>query len=524
MLSAVQAERAMERSRPAAEPSRTLLIALYRPLAVRLLLKSGVFAHLKRQSDLRLVVATHLPVDDKTRAEFAGPNVVVEQLDMAALKQTQNSSRLRRMLRLVRLITYNETNGVELGFKRFRLEEIRQEEDRSRMRLSGRLYSDAILLAPRILGRSRLLRRAWVALEDRIYGRDTQAALLRKYRPDAILVSSLGYGYDEQIMNEAKRFGAKVITVIQSWDNTTTWGYPGGHVDHVVAWSHEMRREAEELLDVDAEKIFVGGVPHWDNYFDGRPPAPSRGQFLREHRLDPNRRTILFSTTSPKMYRDHVPAIRAIAEALQDGRITTPAQLLIRPHPGYYSFGKPAWDRVIRADLDEMRAVAARSNGLVVVDDIRVRQVESTYDVDAAEQERLKGLLQYSDVLVNFYSTQAIEAAIFDLPIVNISFGRCRSTDLPASVIDGWDHYARVLETGAITNASTPESMIDAVNRYLGDRDLHAEERRRLVEQELPVNRGDAGEAIGRQIAAWVRRPLPRDDAAARSGSSMAGS
>ena len=126
------------------------------------------------------------------------------------------------------------------------------------------------------------------------------------------------------------------------------------------------------------------------------------------------------------------------------------------------------------------------------------------------EQDRLKSLIVYSDVMVNFYSTQAIEAAVFDRPIVNVCYGTCRSVDLPARVIDGWDHYARVLATGGIARAYTESALIDAINRYLDDPSLDRAARRRIVDQEIPVNRGCAGRAIGEHILALLDRQPER--------------
>jgi hypothetical protein len=501
----IVAETARQAAPPAvgtapASSRKTLMIALYRPFSIRFVLKTGIFEALKKRTDLRVVVATHYPKTPETEVEYGGKNVVVEQLDMDALRRSQTDSKLRYLMRMVRLLTYNLRSGYVLGLRRFMAYEFRCEHPRDKMRITGRLYVAAILGLPHVLGRARWLRRLWIRIEDWRYGRDTQARLFREYRPDMVLVASLGYGYDEQIINEAKRNGAAVVTTVQSWDNTTTWGYPGGTPDHVVAWSENMRHEARDLLDIDPATVFVGGVPHWDNYFNGAPPYVAREPFLRELGLSPDRKTIYFPTSSPKVYRHHVSIARVIAAAITDGRIRHDVQLLVRPHPAYYNRNRDKWNVAIDAELAEFRGIASQSNGRVVVDDVRVKMHVGTYDIDAGEQERLKALILHSDVMVNFYSTQAVEAAILDRPIVNVSFGTCRSVDLPARVIDTWDHYTRVLDTGGVARAYSEDALIDAVNRYLDDPTLDREGRQRIVDQEIPVNRGCAGRAIGEHI------------------------
>lgn len=483
---------------------KTLLIAIYRPFSVRFILQTDILETLKCRPDCRIVVATHYPLTPDLKAKYGGDNIVLEELDMVALRESQTASKLRYLMRQVRLLTYNMQGRYYLGYRRFAAYEFRKSLQWKTLRITGKIYNVAILLLPYLLGQSRWLRRGWIRLEDALYGRDTQQHLFEVYQPDLVLVSSLGYGYDEQIINEAKRRGTPVLTTIHSWDNTTTWGYPGGKPDYVIAWSETMLREARDLLDMDTPETYVGGVPHWDNYFDGRPPSMDRATFLEEMGLSPQRKTIYFSVASPKVYRGHTHVARTIAAAISDGRIRGEVQLLIRPHPGHYSRDKTHWNETIEQELAALHDIAARSGGRVTVCDIRVSSSSRSYDFDKSEQERLKALLVYSDVMVNFYSTQAIEAAIFDLPIVNIGFGNCKSTELPARIVDHWDHFARVLATGGVARTYSEDELIEAVNRYLEDPSLDREGRQRIVDQEVSAHRGYAGRAIGEHILALL--------------------
>jgi hypothetical protein len=65
-------------------------------------------------------------------------------------------------------------------------------------------------------------------------------------------------------------------------------------------------------------------------------------------------------------------------------------------------------------------------------------------------------------------STIAIEAAIFDTPVVNVvrrSGSRCRSCGRRSAT--AVTHWANIAANGAIRDAATPGQMLELVGRYL---------------------------------------------------------
>ena len=104
-------------------------------------------------------------------------------------------------------------------------------------------------------------------------------------------------------------------------------------------------------------------------------------------------------------------------------------------------------------------------------------------------------------VMVTVYSTQMIEAACFDLPIINAGYYPLRESEFPISVYEEFDHIRRITATGGVTNCHSKEELIAAVNADLAERGRLAEGRRRLADQEVPVDsRGHSGSTIARRI------------------------
>jgi CDP-glycerol glycerophosphotransferase (TagB/SpsB family) len=112
--------------------------------------------------------------------------------------------------------------------------------------------------------------------------------------------------------------------------------------------------------------------------------------------------------------------------------------------------------------------------------------------------------MRHSAVVVNVASTLAIEAAIFDTPVVNISFdGESQAEWVRSSRrYYRFTHYANITRHGAVRVAETPAQLVDAIARYLDDPSLDADGRRRVVEEQCQFLDGRAAERVASFVAA----------------------
>ena len=88
-------------------------------------------------------------------------------------------------------------------------------------------------------------------------------------------------------------------------------------------------------------------------------------------------------------------------------------------------------------------------------------------DVTADSQQHLADTLRHSDVIVNVASTIAIEAAIFDTPVVNVAFdGETESPfEQSARRYYRFTHYVNITRHGAVRVAATPDELVSARRR-----------------------------------------------------------
>ncbi|OGL15633.1 MAG: hypothetical protein A3K12_13520 [Candidatus Rokubacteria bacterium RIFCSPLOWO2_12_FULL_71_19] len=482
---------------------RPLLIALNHGIAARNVLQTDLFRELKG-SGIRIVLLTPNAEDEAFRRAYGGDNVVFEKMEIDRYREYLSRSRAQALLKTIRWFTLNGNYDITTISDWY--EKVHR-RDRGSKGLGAKLRNVAEDLSIPVLRRSALLRRAAVALESVFFTPSLHTEAFRKHRPGWALVTSLGFfDFDQYIMREAKRNGAKVVSVILSWDNTSTRGIGGAVPDKVIAWTETMRRELMELHDMDPAKIFVGGVAQFDHYFrDGY--AMGREAFLSRFGLSPDRKIIYFATKSPTGFPWNPDIVRAIAEAIREDRFEHPCQLLVRVHPIHFRMrdGRLRFEDVLRG-YDEI----ADRYPHVAINKPTMQSENIAFDMPDTELSDVASILRHADVMVNVFSTMNLEASIFDLPSINASFDEMRSDDqgrarVNVEIDEKQTHNQRLLRTGGTRVARNRAQLIDLVNTYLRDPGVDRAGRQRLVEQECGPDPGKAGRRIANHLLELVR-------------------
>jgi hypothetical protein len=485
-----------------------VLIGVHHGFSARYLLQTDILRELTASAERVVIVAGERSafVDAFARP----PEVEVEVVPDATCAAYQRASRLQPILRQLRFYVYgSRVSTGELLFDLSRREALAEAAGRPMRRLKVRLRMLGYRLASGLLQSSRRLRLALLRFECRRYAPTFHDAVLERHRPDVVVVSSLGtMGSDHFLMRAAQRRGIRTLSVVLSWDNTTTRGYPGAFADRVAAWTETMRRELIELHDYRPEQIAVAGVAHFDPYH--RPEtALTREAFLTGLGADPAKRILFMATRAPNSYPWNPSIVKLLAEACRRGDLPG-CQVVARVHPLYYR--RDGRGGMTYADgLDEFDRVAAEHPEELVLNKPVFGPGDLDYAMPESEMALLSRLLRFCDVIVTVFSTINIEGAIFDKPLVNVCFEK-----LPARYQVEWRtrydivadsklaHNARIVASGGVRLAATPEEMVAEVQRYLSDPGRDAEGRRRIVEQEAGPNRGQAGRAIAAEILAFA--------------------
>jgi hypothetical protein len=336
-------------------------------------------------------------------------------------------------------------------------------------------------LAPSIVRKERRYE-----LVDRFVTHPWAERLFDRYRPALLVASSPGLIFSEvPLLRTAWRRSVRSMAVDPSWDNFTNKLLPVRRVNRLIVWNELMRDQAVAFHGYDGSEVRVAGVPQWDLYF--RPGAiTSRDSFLRRIGADPARRLVTLTTTPRELYRHHDHVLRVLIDAMNSGTWAQPAQLLVRLHPRDEIAAYTSFDGVPHVIIEKpFRPTVQTGDGLAI-------------DITTDSQQHLADTLRHSDVIVNVASTIAIEAAIFDTPVVNVSFDGETPSEWTQSArrYYHFTHYANVTGRGAVRVAERPHELVEHVGRYLLHPELDRDGRRLVVADQCQFLDGRSAERV----------------------------
>jgi hypothetical protein len=474
----------------------TILLVAHHGMAARYLLRTDVFTTL-RNAGVRIVIVAPNSDEPYMVEEFGGDEgIALEPLRTAITPRGRLAWALNFLIRSVR--RYGVAHGHRSRAFKNRYEGFRARRQGPLARLLGALVHLGVLAA----WRAAPVRRAVLRLEELLYTPDLHADIFTRHRPDLVVAASPGiFPADAQLLREARRHGVRTAALILGWDNPTSKGYRGADVDEVMVWSEVMAEQVETFLDIPRERCFVAGVPYFDAYHreDGLPP---RAALFERHGLDPDRRLVVFATSSPGLWDLNEPIAETIAQAIEDGALGAPAQLIVRVHPNYLRPGERS-----HAGYE---AIAAR-HPHVHVDVPEVRSERLRIDRSADDGLWMGALFKHCDVLVNVFSTTTLEAFLLDTPVVLAA----EEVGLDGgSAGRGWtefEHLTALTRYGAGRVAQHLDEIPVLVRQAILDPDADREARRRVAEEECGPLDGRAGERVGRRLLelAGARAPAP---------------
>jgi hypothetical protein len=470
----------------------TVIVSVPHGAAAGNMLRTGSLARLlDHDRDLRLVILSPLSKDQAFLREVAHPRVSVDDLPahtpaglearlLALMQASYLDSAITESVRIRRLEA--KANGT--------------------IRWIGAKHLIAKVLAP-----SMTRKPTRYAISDRMISHPRADALFETHRPVMLVTSNPGLILAEvPLLRTAARRGVWTAAIDPSWDNFTNKLLPIRPVDRLLVWNDLMKQQAIDLHGYQPSAIRVVGTPQWDRYFrDG--VTTSREAFFRRIGADPGRLLITVTTTPRPLYPHHDHVLRVLVQAIRAGRLSRPAQVLVRLHPRDERTHYAEFESTPEVILEKpFRETVRAGDGLAV-------------DVTSDSQQHLADTLRHSDVIVNVASTIAIEAAIFDTPIVNVSFdGEAESPfEKSARRYYRFTHYVNITRHGAVRVAASPDELVSHVGRYLAEPALDADARRKMALEQCQFLDGCAAERVAETLIDDLTRVTGRAAEAQRS-------
>jgi len=472
---------------------KTIFISAYRNVSVRYILYSDIFEKLRESKDLRIVLFLKDNDVEYYRKKLGGDNILFESV---LYEQTYHLLRRNILSVFLGLVRYCMTGGKN-PTDDIRSCMYKKEFSGSSGHKAFFWTAQAISAAGR---RASFFRKLILAVETFLFPGKMYDIYFEKYNPDMLVTSSVGNMIDPYFMRCAKRHRCKVVSIIHNWDNASSKGYRGADPDAVITWNNIMKREVSVFLDIPKEKILVGGIAHWDFYFNGSFKPRSKKEFLDSYGLSEEKWTIFYGTSVCTIFRNTFDVVEQLLCKMEKDSFLSGAQLLVRLHHSYFAKQKGREGLVLERYKQRMDEVNRKYGDMVVFNLPKFTVLNDDFEMPWEEMNVLAEILKYSDVMLTEYSTLMIEGCIFDLPVINVGFYDYSNTGKPASYYETATHIKQVTESGATKTAHTMEQLCEYVRWYLEDPCQDKELRKKLVDKIIDTCPASAGNHITEHI------------------------
>jgi hypothetical protein len=306
---------------------------------------------------------------------------------------------------------------------------------------------------------------------------DAENVAINENHLDCMLLLGIGtHGTQPEALfaRWARHNDIPVVQVVANYDGLSSKGFRGTDVGELLVWGPAMRDDAVKLQGIPESQVKMIGALRYDHLFSRE--YPTRKAFLHQLGLDPSRKIILFAGGRNEYhYFEMLAAFETLSQHEKQ------LQLVIRVYPKKGLLRSAAMRVFIR--------YARSLNGVYVsIADPSFEDGVEDREVLAIEEEELWSLLKYCDVVVNLYSTIALEACLFDKPIINMwYFGNVGMTvQQPIYTPYPEIHHIRKFESyGAAEKATTREELIDLIHQAIENPEQGAEQRSLAVTKEL---------------------------------------
>lgn len=329
---------------------------------------------------------------------------------------------------------------------------------------SRRILTPLKILIANTFGKSKFIKIKVIPyLYQKIFTNNPFSSLFEKYQPNKIFAPNLFNRFDMEFLAEAKKRGIKTVGMVTGWDHFDKYFLPF-QVDILLAQSEQVKGFATRYQAYNLNKVFVVGYPYFDfivrnNYFK------KRDDVLKDLNFPPDSKYILYIAGS--MYcPDEPDIIETLINWADEDKFGCDLRLVIRPYPG--GRGK---DRA----FDEQKFNSFKNHP-------KVSFQMGKFWGNLEKTAHFLNIMRHADAVIAIYSTAILEAAVFDKPLLTISFDGYHKRPFSRSVkrFETREHFKDVLKSEALKKATSFEELFNFLNDYLRNPELDKEKRETL--------------------------------------------
>lgn len=447
---------------------RTLFLTVAEATAAKNLLRGSFWRSFRKDLAVRVILITSPDKRQEYEREFGERNVIVEALtpQFPSLGGRLRAFIARNALRTgtVTLVQmrdyYTRGNAAALAVKR---------------------------ILWRFMGRSKILQR--LLRYGELFERPSGAVreLFDRYRPDGVFSTiAINDAIDLPVLREARRRKIKTVGMLRGWDNFTSHGFLRVLPDTFLLQNRYLKDMGAKYQFLRPETMEVVGWPQNDWFFRKDLIEP-RDVFLKRLGIDPAKRMVLFGAMGDFLFPKEGEIAEVFEELVEQGKIPRDLVMLFRAHPAFLS------------PLEKIKSMRH------VVPDRGARysggKIES-WEMGEKEMTHLINSIIHSEMVITSGSTMALDAIALGKPAISAAFEK---TPMPywfsgKRFRDHYTHYEDMMKTRGVRRADSPEELARAINEYLVNPQKDGEGRKKLRQEFLEPQDGQAGKRTARIV------------------------
>ncbi len=314
---------------------------------------------------------------------------------------------------------------------------------------------------------------------------------------DLLLLLGIGTVHSElegSLTRWAYNYSIPNAHLVGNYDNLTSKGFRGIRPERLLVWSPQMTDDAITFHGIPPSKVRMIGSTRYNSI--NKSNIPERSLFLSRIGLDPSRKTIVFAGfVFDSQYFEMLEVYRRLLEE------NVNCQLIIRLYPN---------KNLMNSVYIEPLLGYTKTLPYVYVScaDPHFKHGDRDREVLQVEEEELWAVLCHCDVLIDYYSTIALEGAIFDKPCIHMHYLPKTSGAYARNPVLNkfWKlpHNRRILSYGGVEVACSRNDLVTLIRKNLINPGQHAEARKRMVVQECGPMDGLACDRLVRECQSFL--------------------
>jgi len=283
---------------------------------------------------------------------------------------------------------------------------------------------------------------------------------------DCIFILSSDEPLDKSFLRHSKNIKLKNYLMVHSWDNLPARGYLSAKPDKLFVWNQIMKKQALELHDLNSKNVEIVGVPQF-YFYQKISKNINEKSFNNFYRLGGNKKVITYTCSACRVFPDEDMFIDELLKIIKKKELI----LILRLHPVERK------DEYLLRYSNESNMILDTPGGLFGA------TVNNNISDDIEEIRKFVSLMKYSSIVINLASTTSLDAAIFNTPVICVSFNIDTYYNNKWNKAKEWyksSHYKDIIESKSVRVVNDIEELEDAIEMYIINSDVNTEDRLKL--------------------------------------------